>query len=176
MAERTVDQTDRDVNARMVSFQSIWKTVGVVLGVLVTVGGIIGSYYKGQQDVVTKIAELEIELQKDRDEARIGALEDHFELATRMELLQQNVENQADWNEDAITKMREGVETALMKHEYTFHPKTKIGGGPDPTDVVIEIPDPPKPKKVPDMKASDELEMLLKKKQEMSKAPKGYKK
>lgn len=158
-----------------VSLMSVWKTVGVVLGLLVMFGGIIASYFKGQQELKDEIADLRLELQMQRDEDRLTAQDQHWSMMNRLDTMEQNADNEAQWTARAIDEVADAIPDAMEKHLIYDHP---MKGGPtsmkEGMEFGVKIPEKPEKIKspVPELKHPTELELLKKKKAEMAKSAK----
>lgn len=166
------DENGKRINGH-VSLMSVWKTVGTVLGLLVVFGGIIASYYKSQQEQKDEIAALRLELQMQRDEDRLVAQEQHWTVINRLDIMDQNDDNESMWLARALDDVADAIPDAMEKHLIYDHPKK---GGPSYETAEFDVKIPEKPKKVqvtiPELKHPTELELLKKKKAEMAKSAK----
>jgi len=142
------------------------KWMATVIGIVLAIGGAVGGYFKGQQDMKDLIHEVQLESQRERDMAAKEALEDHLTLLGRIDLLEENVTNKLEWQERSIEQIAKyDIQYAIRDHEQTMHPKNQ-----ESTTVSIKLPEKPPEKKTPSwMKNSkSEMELLMKKKQQMA--------
>lgn len=141
------------------------KWITTLVGLVMALGGAIGGYFKGQQDMKDLIHEVQLESQKERDSVSKESLENNLRLMGRIDLLEENVTNKLEWQERSIDQIAKyDIPQAFQDHERKMHPKNQ-----DTTEVAIKLPEKPKEKKPPKwMKPSGELELLLKKKQQMA--------
>jgi hypothetical protein len=157
-----------------VSMMAVWKTVGTVLGLLVVFGGIIASYYKSQQEQKDEIAALRLELQMQRDEDRLMAQDQHWTILNRLDIMEQNADNESMWLAKAMDDVADAIPDAMEKHLIYDHPKK--GGAFSMKETEFEVVISDKPAKIqpaiPELKHPTELELLQKKKSEMAKSAK----
>jgi len=146
------------------------KSVATIASLVVMLGGVIGSYYKGQLDRERDFYEFRLELQKERDEERSVAQEERLALMAQIDVLKLSLEQLRDWTDDSFGTVTSVMDDPVREHEYTFHPKTKPGVGPQPTTFEIKLdklPDAPEQKVMP---TPDDFGMMMKKKKEMAAA------
>lgn len=142
------------------------KWVVMLVGFIATLGGFLSSYWKNQLDMHKQIWDVRAQTQREQlklvREYEVTAAQ----LLGRIELLEQNIDSQSQWQTQAIEQLADAIPSAVREHELQKH-GTKAAK--DSTPVKVELPE--KPTKVvhktPPPMTPDELDLLLKKKKLM---------